>query len=105
MRDAAGPLPGRLTMAAKSKSRKSRETTKLSDWEALAKAELKGKPVSTLDWQTPEGIKVKPLYTEADPSVFRVLDRRGVEPLLSRQPQGRADGVVDRLRSGDPSRL
>src|SRR6266478_8702675 len=66
MRDAAGPLPGRLTMATKSKSRKSRETAKLSDWEALAKAELKGKPLSSLDWQTPEGITVKPLYTEAD---------------------------------------
>src|SRR6266571_4039019 len=66
MRDAAGPLPGRWTMAAKSKSRKSRETTKLSDWEALAKAELKGKLLGNLDWQTPEGITVKPLYTVTD---------------------------------------
>src|SRR6266571_1795856 len=66
MRDAAGPLPGRWTMAAKSKSRKSRETTKLSDWEALAKAELKGKLLGSLDRPTPEGITLKPLYTEAD---------------------------------------
>src|SRR5437764_447346 len=70
MRDAAGPLPGRLTMATKSKSRKSRETTKLDDWEALARAELKGKPLSNLEWQTPEGIAVKPLYTEADLSAI-----------------------------------
>src|SRR6266478_5592591 len=66
MRDAAGPLPGRLTMATNSKSRKSRETTKVDRWTALAAKELKGEPVSSLDWQTPEGITVKPLYTEAD---------------------------------------
>src|SRR6266478_7432956 len=66
MRDAAGPLPGRLTMATNSKSRKSRETTKVDRWTALAAKELKGEPLSSLDWQTPEGITVKPLYTEAD---------------------------------------
>src|SRR5229473_2713959 len=38
----------------------------LAQWTALAAKELKGKPLSTLDWQTPEGITVKPLYTEAD---------------------------------------
>src|SRR3569833_2303773 len=34
-----------------------------SDWEAKAKAELKGKP---LGWRTPEGIEVKGLYTAED---------------------------------------
>src|SRR6266851_2077257 len=55
-------------MATNSKPRKSRRpgASKLKDWEALAEAELKGKPLSTLDWQTPEGITVKPLYTAAD---------------------------------------
>src|SRR5580700_3728947 len=38
----------------------------LSDWRKLAEAELRGKPVSSLDWTTPEGVTVKPLYTEAD---------------------------------------
>src|SRR5216683_2567221 len=38
----------------------------LAQWTALAAKELKGKPLSTLDWQTPEGIAVKPLYTETD---------------------------------------
>jgi methylmalonyl-CoA mutase len=38
----------------------------LAQWQALAAAELKGKPLSELEWQTPEGIAVKPLYTEAD---------------------------------------
>ena len=37
----------------------------LADWAALAERELKSSPGS-LTWQTPEGIAVKPLYTEAD---------------------------------------
>ncbi|WP_019995576.1 methylmalonyl-CoA mutase [Aureimonas ureilytica] len=39
------------------------ERPTLSDWETLAAREVKGRD---LDWQTPEGIKVKPLYTEED---------------------------------------
>src|SRR3984957_4858144 len=38
----------------------------LADWEKAAAKELRDKPVSALDWMTPEGIAVKPLYTEAD---------------------------------------
>jgi len=38
----------------------------LTDWEKLAAKELRDKPVSSLDWMTPEGIPVKPLYTAAD---------------------------------------
>src|SRR5580700_3473977 len=38
----------------------------LSDWRKLAEAELRGKPVAGLDWTTPEGITIKPLYAEAD---------------------------------------
>ncbi|MFZ5782651.1 MAG: methylmalonyl-CoA mutase [Pseudomonadota bacterium] len=38
----------------------------LADWEKLAAKELRDKPVSSLDWMTPEGIPVKPLYTAAD---------------------------------------
>ncbi|MBB3398587.1 methylmalonyl-CoA mutase [Rhizobium sp. BK060] len=37
----------------------------LGDWKALAERELKVSP-ETLVWSTPEGIDVKPLYTEAD---------------------------------------
>jgi methylmalonyl-CoA mutase len=54
-------------MAKKAKPA-SRET-KLPDiarWQALAAAELKGKPLASLDRETPEGITLKPLYTEAD---------------------------------------
>lgn len=38
----------------------------LADWAALVEQELKGRPAESLDWQTPEGITVKPLYTAAD---------------------------------------
>ncbi len=37
-----------------------------ADWEALAAKELKGRPLESLDWETLEGIGVKPLYTEDD---------------------------------------
>ncbi|MBO9127389.1 MULTISPECIES: methylmalonyl-CoA mutase [unclassified Rhizobium] len=37
----------------------------LRDWQALAEKELRASP-DTLVWKTPEGIDVKPLYTEAD---------------------------------------
>ncbi len=39
----------------------------VEDWKALAQKELGEKtPLSDLDWHTPEGITVKPLYTSAD---------------------------------------
>jgi len=36
------------------------------DWTQLASKELKGAAPDTLNWSTPEGISLKPLYTEAD---------------------------------------
>jgi methylmalonyl-CoA mutase len=55
-------------MATNGNPRKSRRrgTSKLKDWAALSQGELKGKPLSSLDRHTPEGITVKPLYTEVD---------------------------------------
>ena len=44
-------------------SKQKRPNPSLQDWQEKAKAELKGKPQR---WATPEGIQVKPLYTEAD---------------------------------------
>jgi methylmalonyl-CoA mutase len=38
----------------------------LDDWRALARRELKGREPEALTWETPEGIPVGPLYTEAD---------------------------------------
>jgi len=41
------------------------EKKTLADWHKLAERELKAAP-DTLTWHTPEGIDVRPLYTEAD---------------------------------------
>ena len=38
----------------------------LEQWKALAEKELRGRPLDALDWNTPEGIQVKPLYTATD---------------------------------------
>ncbi|HEX2381229.1 MAG TPA: methylmalonyl-CoA mutase [Acidimicrobiales bacterium] len=46
----------------------------IDDWRELAEKELKGKDPDSLVWQTPEGIPVKPLYTEADVDGIDTLD-------------------------------
>jgi methylmalonyl-CoA mutase len=38
----------------------------IEKWEALAEKELRGKPLSSLTKKTPEGIDIKPLYTDLD---------------------------------------
>jgi methylmalonyl-CoA mutase len=41
-------------------------TTRKDDWQELAKAELRGRPVEDLTWNTLEGIEVQPIYTADD---------------------------------------
>ena len=107
-------------------------TPTYADWQALADKEVKGRD---LTWNTPEGIAVKPLYTSADapegdpgvpgiapftrgalcldvyrpslddPAICGLLDRRGIERLLSPQPRDGAKGAVGRFRPRHPSRL
>ncbi|MDM8514598.1 methylmalonyl-CoA mutase [Desulfobacterales bacterium HSG16] len=43
-----------------------KEHPKQQKWNDLATKQLRGKPLESLDWETPEGIKVKPLYTAED---------------------------------------
>ena len=38
----------------------------LKKWKDLATKQLRGKPLENLNWNTPEGILVKPLYTAED---------------------------------------
>ena len=38
----------------------------LEEWAERAAGEVKGRPVSDLSWQTPEGIELKILYTAKD---------------------------------------
>ena len=42
------------------------EQPNLEKWAELASKQMKGKSVDALDWMTPEGIKVKALYTAED---------------------------------------
>ncbi len=38
----------------------------LEDWKAATEKGLKGKPLSSLEWSTPDGINIKTVYTKAD---------------------------------------
>jgi len=54
----------------------------LGDWARLAQSELKGKPLDSLDWLTPEGIRVKPLYTAEDLVAIERSGMPGFSPYL-----------------------
>ncbi|MFC7411767.1 methylmalonyl-CoA mutase [Hydrogenophaga atypica] len=61
--------------------------TSLSDWEKAAAKSLKDKPLSSLNWVTPEGITVKPLYTAEDTATLPHTNTLpGFEPFI-RGPQ------------------
>ncbi|CAE7501333.1 MMUT [Symbiodinium microadriaticum] len=54
-----------------------------SEWASRASKELKGKNASTLEWKSPEGITLKPLYTANDVDPSKPLDNEeapGVYP-------------------------
>ncbi|MGB1547094.1 MAG: methylmalonyl-CoA mutase [Alphaproteobacteria bacterium] len=59
----------------------------LGEWEKLAEKELRGKPVDSLTWATPEGIAVKPLYTAADLEALEHLDSLPGFPPYPRGPR------------------
>ncbi|MDD5167351.1 MAG: methylmalonyl-CoA mutase [Syntrophales bacterium] len=42
------------------------EHSQMKKWSELALKELRGKPLEALNWATPEGINVKPIYTVED---------------------------------------
>ena len=47
----------------------------LDDWRELAGKELKGRSPDDLEWDTPEGIAVKPLYGAEDLEGDGALER------------------------------
>ena len=52
-------------------------------WTDLAKKQLRGKPLESLNWVTPEGIRVKPLYTAEDlDGMEHVNTLPGLEPYV-----------------------
>ncbi len=54
-------------------------------WETLAEKELRGKPLDSLNWDTPEGIEVKPVYTADD---LDGLDHMGGMPGINPYTRG-----------------
>ncbi len=46
----------------------------LDDWRERAEKECRGRPVDDLDWHSPEGITIKPLYTAEDLERLEHLD-------------------------------
>jgi len=59
------------------------EKKTLKDWEAQAKKETKSDDLSNFQWETPEGITVKPLYTAADVAALKHADTMpGLAPFI-----------------------
>jgi len=55
----------------------------LEKWREFARGELKGRDPEALVWETPEGIRIKPLYTAADLEKLESLDTLpGAAPFL-----------------------
>ena len=55
----------------------------MKQWNENAARELKGKPMESLNWETPEGIVVKPIYTAADLEGLDTLNSlSGMAPYL-----------------------
>ena len=46
-------------------------------WKSLAERELRGRPLESLTWETPEGIAVKPVYSAED---LETMDHLGTMP-------------------------
>ncbi|AMV73908.1 methylmalonyl-CoA mutase [Desulfuromonas carbonis] len=57
-----------------------------ADWEAAVKKEIKSEDLSRLDWETPEGIRVKPLYTRRDTEGMATADTLPGFPPFVRGP-------------------
>jgi len=70
-------------MAGKDGNAKGSGRPDLERWQALAREELRGKDPDQLVWETPEGIRVKPLYTAADLEKLESVDTLpGMAPFL-----------------------
>ncbi|MCK5485655.1 MAG: methylmalonyl-CoA mutase [Desulfobacterales bacterium] len=55
----------------------------IKKWQDLATKELRGKPLESLDWNTPEGILAKPMYTAEDLTGMDHIDTiPGLEPYV-----------------------
>ncbi|MBW1892938.1 MAG: methylmalonyl-CoA mutase [Deltaproteobacteria bacterium] len=59
------------------------EYSEKKKWNALAEKQLRGKPIESLTWKTPEGIDVKPLYAAEDIEDLEFANTLpGIEPYV-----------------------
>ncbi|MBX2870364.1 MAG: methylmalonyl-CoA mutase [Acidiferrobacterales bacterium] len=56
------------------KNSESSTSARISEWNQKAEQELRGESLDSLNWDTPEGIRIKPLYTSADLESLQHLD-------------------------------
>jgi len=65
-----------LTVCRRPAGARCKSTALPEQWAKLAAEDLKGKPIDSLVWKSPEGIPIKPIYTKEDvadvsPNSFR----------------------------------
>ncbi|HBQ35423.1 MAG TPA: methylmalonyl-CoA mutase, partial [Rhodobacteraceae bacterium] len=62
-------------------------TQKKEAWAKRAEKELRGRPLADLDWQTPEGIVVQPVYTAEDIKALQHMGSMPGEAPFTRGPR------------------
>jgi methylmalonyl-CoA mutase len=68
-------------------SRKRRRPADLGAWRELARRDMRGADPDDLAWETPEGLRVKPLYTAADLEALEFIDTIPGAPPFVRGPR------------------
>jgi methylmalonyl-CoA mutase len=68
-------------------SRKRPQPADLDAWRELARSDLRGADPDDLVWETPEGLRVKPLYTAADLEALEFTDTLPGAPPFLRGPR------------------
>ena len=75
---------GLSTLAARARVARTRTLSSAAkyppEWEKRALKELRGKELSALEVTTPEGLKVKPVYTKDDVNYDNISQEPGVYP-------------------------
>ena len=62
-------------------------TDKKKAWEARAEKELRGRPLNDLTWDSPEGIAIQPVYSEADAADLEHMGSMPGEGPFTRGPR------------------
>jgi len=73
----------------------------LADWQAAAAKSLKGASPEQLNWHTPEGLTVKPLYTAEDTQSLPYTNTLpGFEPFIRGSPTAHREAETAKAHRG-----